>query len=424
MVVVASHSRTLLDQLKIILEDLKSTDITPVYRTFKSLSKNPIEDQVGLLLVDECHRSSSPEYIKLYDNVSYDNILGLSATPTDKSIEKCGDVFIDVGFDEANLCPFHVQYHGILLTGQEEFEYRKLSRLISKFYNDDETNPSGVSLEDIIFKRRGIVYSAENRIDTAMYIINTEIELGRKIAVFCQRKAQANIISKLLVDRGVNHVLYHSDTYSNTNDNDLERYKRGEVRVLVSVGMVREGFDDPDTDCGIVVSTPLTETFHVQTIGRIIRFKPGKQAIIHFILANGTSDLKVVKHSGNYDFDLINIKMPVKSKYKPEYYRGTKYSFRDKMIWQKHGSGMDSYRLYFMYHPILEELRKHKRQGGRFVVTNNGVYIKIKNKIIKISDETPEFEIDHSKKRRSLTEPLTDQEKDEMHTFLEGFSSE
>lgn len=419
-ILVLSHSRTILNQWRLIFDDNEGC-IEVDYNTFQQQCKVKYDGKVHLLIIDEVHRSTSEEYIKIYDNVNYYNILGLSATPTKESIEKCGDIFVEVGLDEANICPFYVHFHGIELSPQENFEYRKLSRLMSKFFNDEDYNPTNVSLEDIIFKRRGIVYEAKNRMPTAIELIRMERKAGRKIVVFCQRKAQANDISNQLACDNIGHVLYHSDTYSKSNDDELEQYKNGTVKILVSVGMVKEGFDDPDTDCGIIVSTPLTETFHIQTIGRIIRFKPDKRAIIHIILANGTSDLKVIKHSGNYDFELDNIKLPVKSVHKHDYYQGTKYSFRDKLLWQKQGNGFNSSRLYFKYHPILEVLRKHKRQGGSFVITNKGVYMKIGEEIIKVSDEVVELEIDETKKPTDWSKPLSEEDKEEMYDFLGKF---
>lgn len=416
-VTIASHSKTILDQWKLILSDYETTEIEVDYTTFHKLCKKGNDKPIHFLLIEECHRSTSPEFKKMYDLVDADNILGISATPDKESIEKCGDIIIDVGFDEAKTCPFYVHFYGIELIGAEYSDYRRLSNLINKFYNDEVETPD-VNLEDIIFKRRSIVYNAHSRFHTAMQLIRREYRSGRKIAVFCQRKAQANLISNKLSEEKINHALYHSDTVGTRNEKQLDSYRSGKVKILVSVGMVREGFDDPDTDCGIIVSTPLTETFHVQTIGRIIRFKPGKRAVIHFILANTTTDLKVLKHAGNYDFELHNIRLPIKSEHKHEYFQGTKYSFRDQLLWMKMKKG----RQYFKYHPILEELRKKKPLGGSFVVTDKGIYMMIDRDIIKITDDVPEFEIDPKRVPIDYTKPLSEDEKEEMHQFLETFS--
>lgn len=39
-----------------------------------------VEEKYDLLIVDECHRSLSPEYRKLYTNIQYEQVLGLTGT--------------------------------------------------------------------------------------------------------------------------------------------------------------------------------------------------------------------------------------------------------------------------------------------------------------------------------------------------------
>jgi superfamily II DNA or RNA helicase len=162
--------------------------------------------------------------------------------------------------------------------------------------------------------------------------------------------------------------------------------------------MVREGFNDVDTDCGVIMATTLSESFHIQTIGRIIRFKPGKMATIHILLANNTSDLEVLKYTDNYDFELHDIILPDKTfdKYKESYYSGKKYSFCENRLWEKDLSGMG--RIAYKPHPILKELRKVKPEGGSFVVSGKQVLMKLNDKIVLVvEDDNIKFELEEKK---------------------------
>ena len=157
--------------------------------------------------------------------------------------------------------------------------------------------------------------------------------------------------------------------------------------MCISVGMLKEGFDDPGTNIGIIVSTPLSESFNIHAIGRIIRYKPKKFAEVHIILANRTSDSKVLQFSGNYDFELENIRLPENPEVFEQYYGGEKYSFCEKRIWKKGNGG----RIYMEYDEIIEKVRKVKPSGGSFVVSPNGVYAKVNDSIVKISSDKVDF---------------------------------
>ncbi|GAH52099.1 unnamed protein product, partial [marine sediment metagenome] len=281
--------------------------------------------------------------------------------------EKCGDIIITVTREEANISPFIVKYYGIDLTGKEMAEYRRLTYAIGKMYRNEEPDIKEVNENSLIFARRGIVYTAKNRIERALLIIAREFVEGKKILIITRRKEQADELSKR-IHLFADNVVYHSDSGNKKErKKQLDRYRNGEVRILVSVGMVKEGFDDVDTNCGIVVASPLTESFHIQTMGRIIRYKKDKIATIHILLANDTTDMKILNHIDNYDFEFDNIRLPKIVEHKKEYYEGKKYSFCEKRLWVTGTVPRVSYE----YHPILEELRKHKRSGGSFVVAED-----------------------------------------------------
>lgn len=368
--IVAAPSLPILEQWKVILRN----DPNVQYFTFQTLCKHPATCK--LLIVDEAHRSVSPEFIKLYDNVKYKYILGLTATPNDACIAKCGPVFCKVNFDEANVADFKVIFCGIDLTPFEYQQYKSLSYSIGKLIELDYKTPDDQHrLEALILKRRRLVYNAQNRIPQALRLITTKHGEGHKVLVICQRIDQANMISSWYKSCGIPHIVYHSGHKGN-----LKAYKENKVKLCISVGMLKEGFDDPDTDVGIIVSTTLSKSFNVQAIGRIIRAKEGKEAEIYILLANETTDLKVLDYSGNYDFEVRNLTLTDPPELREAYYSGDKYSFCGDKIWK----GTKDGRIYVKHHKILESLRKLKPQGGSFTVSDKGVYTKIDGKIHQV----------------------------------------
>ncbi len=71
----------------------------------------------------------------------------------------------------------------------------------------------------------------------------------------------------------------------------LDRFRRGELRALVSARVLNEGIDVPDADVAIVVGGTQGEREHVQRIGRLLRPREGKTAVVYELVMRGTSEV-------------------------------------------------------------------------------------------------------------------------------------
>jgi len=71
----------------------------------------------------------------------------------------------------------------------------------------------------------------------------------------------------------------------------LEQFRSGALRALVSARVLNEGLDVPDADLAIIVGGSLGEREHVQRVGRLLRPKPGKRALVYELVARRTSEV-------------------------------------------------------------------------------------------------------------------------------------
>ena len=220
-------------------------------------------------------------------------------------------------------------------------------------------------LDSMIFKRRSLVYNAEERIPKAVDLIKENIDVPT--LVICKRIEQANIISKM-----TGFPVYHSD---NPDENALDDFQEDKISTLISVGMLAEGYDKRNIKCLIIVSTAITEAYHIQSIGRAVRLPDN--ADIHIILARNTTDEKLLQFRHMYDYEIIGSFSPnalkPKNPWKEQYYLGDLYHIDIQgRIYQKNEEGKN----YFKENPISSTLQRFfNYRAGTFRVTNENLVI-------------------------------------------------
>ena len=75
----------------------------------------------------------------------------------------------------------------------------------------------------------------------------------------------------------------------------LDGFREGIYPVLVASRVLNEGVDVPEASIGIVVSGSGSVREHVQRLGRILRGRPGKQAILYELVNSGTAEVYAMK---------------------------------------------------------------------------------------------------------------------------------
>ena len=380
-VIVGVPTRKLKNQW---IEELTKHGLTnALVETFHILSKPRSKGiKCDLLVVDECHRSVSPIFQRIYDNVSYDHILGLSATPNKKSLDFCGNIIIEVPIEEAQIADFVVYFHAVSLDSFEQDRYDELSESISRLLgrmrackDESEKWHFRERLDSMIFKRRSVVYNAEARIPYAVKLIKDCSD--KPTLVICKRIDQANILSKI-----TGYPVYHSEK---TDEKALDDFQKDRIPVLLSVGMLSEGYDKRNIGCLIIVSTAITEAYHIQSIGRAVRLPD--DAEIHILLARKTTDEKLLQFRNMYKHEIVGnfSKRALKPKnpWIEHYYLGDEYFIDlEGRIYQKADEG----KVFFKENSISNSLQRiFNYKTGKFRVTReNLVLVKIGGKITSI----------------------------------------
>jgi len=370
-VIVAVPTRKLKAQWT---EELKKNDLEFVnVETFHILSKERSKGlKCELLVVDECHRSTSPVFKNIYENIIFEDVLGLTATPNKSCIEYCGGIIIEVPLSEAQISDFTVFFHSIDLMPYEQRQYEEHSEVIGKFLgrmrsadSEGEKWKLREKLDYMIFKRRSLVYLAENRIPKAIELLKNN--KNKPTLVICKRIEQANQISRI-----TGYPVYHSEK---PDEKALDDFQNDRIPVLLSVGMLAEGYDKRNIRCLIIVSTAITEAYHIQSIGRAVRLPD--DADIHILLARKTTDEKLLQFRYMYDYEIVGSfsasALKPKNPWVEQFYLGDEYQIDlDGRIFQKTSEG----KIYYKDNPIGATIQRFfNYRVGKFRVTKENLVI-------------------------------------------------
>jgi superfamily II DNA or RNA helicase len=73
----------------------------------------------------------------------------------------------------------------------------------------------------------------------------------------------------------------------------LQRFRTGDYSVVVTSRVLNEGVDVPEASIAIVLSGTGSGREYVQRLGRILRYREGKRAVLYEVMAEATSEEQV-----------------------------------------------------------------------------------------------------------------------------------
>jgi DNA repair protein RadD len=100
---------------------------------------------------------------------------------------------------------------------------------------------------------------------------------GRRAIVFSPSVIAAEAHRDEFREAGIDAELVHGETPAGERAAILNRFRSGDLRVLVNVYVLTEGFDAPETDCVILARGCGTAGTYLQMVGRGLRPAPGKR---------------------------------------------------------------------------------------------------------------------------------------------------
>jgi DNA repair protein RadD len=101
-------------------------------------------------------------------------------------------------------------------------------------------------------------------------------ENRQSVIVFCVSVDHAEKMSRALAARGIDAPTIHQGTPSQIRTHRGDAFKRGEIRALVNVNVLSEGFDAQRVDCVAMIRPTQSKGMYYQQVGRGLRIHESK----------------------------------------------------------------------------------------------------------------------------------------------------
>lgn len=294
----------------------------------------------NLIIADEIHNYMSPKFLNFFVNNRYEKILGLTAYVDKIKLRILSGIcpIIDrVSTNDAEslglISPFQIYNVPIKLTPTELYEYNRADKTFNSlfpYFNRDlnlmyrcmnrstysnflsrekgeelDSNNSGYPYmcSAAMTKRKNILYNSDAKLKAVKYISNMNLE--KKAIIFSQTIEFADKVTSEID----NCVSFHSKISKKKRTENLDLLKSGKSITRISTAKaLNEGMNVPDISMAIIASGTSKTKDMIQRIGRTVRWKEGKQAVIYRIYIEDSQEEKWIASSQeDYDVKLLNI---------------------------------------------------------------------------------------------------------------------
>lgn len=224
----------------------------------------------SMIIFDEAHHATSATWRRITDAYPNTPVIGLTATPIRLDGKPLGDIFdsLVVGVDS------------------------------EKLINDGYLAPydyyaPNINLADSTWKMHGADYDlndvAEQFDKQAIYgDVLKYIDINRKTIIYCPNIAFSKRIAQRLKGTYNEHMIEHFDgtTPEKQRKDIVDGFKQGNIRILLNVDLIGEGFDVPDCDCVMLLRPTMSTGLFIQQSMRCLRPREGKRALIYDFVGN------------------------------------------------------------------------------------------------------------------------------------------
>jgi ATP-dependent helicase IRC3 len=237
------------------------------------------KDYFKSIVIDEAHHAAAPTYRRIVDYFSPDFLLGVTATPQRSDSTRLIDVFQEI-----------VYYKSI----QDLIEDKWLCPLVG-FRVESNTDISQVQITNGDYAQGQL----EDIIDTPernAHIVAAYRDLApdKKAIVFASGVKHAENLALSFRQASVETAVIIGTTPREEREEILAHFATGKISVIVNVGVLTEGFDEPSVQAIILAKPTRSALLYTQIVGRGTRLHETKEHCIIIDIADTTKGKKPI----------------------------------------------------------------------------------------------------------------------------------
>lgn len=220
-----------------------------------------------MIIFDECQHSMSKSWKKIIDFFPDVPIVGLSGSPVRLDGKPLGSIFDDMCEVVTNRWLIDNHYLADFDYYAPRVQYDEKMK-----GNDFDQN-----------------YIGDQFIERKIYgDVLKQIDLKRKTIIYCPNIKFSKQLEEKINEYFGSEVAVHfdGDTPKKLRKEIIDKFRSGEIRLLLNVDLVGEGFNVPDCDCCILLRPTQSLCLYIQQSMRCMRYKEGKRALIIDMVGN------------------------------------------------------------------------------------------------------------------------------------------
>jgi superfamily II DNA or RNA helicase len=271
-------------------------------------------NKFGLIIFDEVHHLPAEGYKHIAEMFASPFRMGLTATyeredglHAELNRLVGGKVFEKKVKELAgeHLSPFRLQKIAVELTAEEQKEYEHNQGIFADYLRRcNITIRTPLDFQKIVIrsgrdpnarkallarnKARDIALNSISKIEKFREILKKHTE--SRLFIFTEHNKLVHIISKEFL---IPAITYRTATRERSEI--LDRFRSGVYRAVVTSKVLDEGIDVPEADVGVILSGTGSRRAFIQRLGRILRKKEGKEAVLYEIVSAETSEINTAK---------------------------------------------------------------------------------------------------------------------------------
>ena len=281
---IVVHRRELVEQIRETLETMLSSPSSTSDITSSLLSENSrikvmsiqwlsrhyqeMEESPSLIVIDEAHHAVAKTNKEVMDAFPEAKKLGLTATPcrmTRRGFTDLFDVLLQSWSAKKFIADGWLSLYDYMSIREDSEDWRTVNSLKKRGADGD------FSMREMS-EKLNVQPSIERLCDTVMrYAAN------KKGITYAIDIAHAEHIAEAYRQHGINAIAISSKTPNDERRLTIDKFKAGQIQVLVNVDLFGEGFDCPDVEFIQLARPTLSLAKYLQQVGRGMRVFEGKK---------------------------------------------------------------------------------------------------------------------------------------------------